>query len=213
MAYAGRLDPLAHGELLVLVGDECKNRDHYQGLDKEYVFRVLVGVETDTYDPMGIITKTDINESFKKAECIKLKFKEFVGKYFQQYPIYSSKAVDGKPMFWWAKSGRLDEIEIPEKGVSIYSLDLINEEEIKIETLVKYINSNIKKVDGDFRQDEIIKQWSDLLVNNPNVSFKVLKFKAAVSSGSYVRTLARDLGRACNTTALALEIERTMIKV
>ena len=27
MTYAGRLDPLAEGELLILIGDECKNKD------------------------------------------------------------------------------------------------------------------------------------------------------------------------------------------
>ena len=29
MTYAGRLDPMAEGVLLVLVGEECKNKDKY----------------------------------------------------------------------------------------------------------------------------------------------------------------------------------------
>ena len=28
LAYSGRLDPMASGLLLVLVGEECKQRDH-----------------------------------------------------------------------------------------------------------------------------------------------------------------------------------------
>ncbi len=35
MTYAGRLDPLAEGVLILLVGDECKKKDQYLGLDKE----------------------------------------------------------------------------------------------------------------------------------------------------------------------------------
>lgn len=58
LAYAGRLDPMAEGLLLVLVGDECKRRDHYQKLDKIYEFEVLFGVSTDTYDILGKITST-----------------------------------------------------------------------------------------------------------------------------------------------------------
>ena len=29
MTYAGRLDPMAQGLLLCLVGEECKNKDQY----------------------------------------------------------------------------------------------------------------------------------------------------------------------------------------
>ena len=56
MTYAGRLDPMASGTLLVLVGDECKNKDAYLGLDKEYEIEVLFGISTDTQDALGIAT-------------------------------------------------------------------------------------------------------------------------------------------------------------
>ncbi|PSO45951.1 MAG: tRNA pseudouridine(55) synthase, partial [Parcubacteria group bacterium QH_9_35_7] len=34
MSYAGRLDPMAEGLLLCLVGEENKNREEYQQLEK-----------------------------------------------------------------------------------------------------------------------------------------------------------------------------------
>ncbi len=34
MTYAGRLDPMADGLLIVLVGEECKKKDTYLGLNK-----------------------------------------------------------------------------------------------------------------------------------------------------------------------------------
>jgi tRNA pseudouridine55 synthase len=54
MGYAGRLDPMAKGLLLILVGDENKNKIKYEKLDKEYVFEVLFGISTDSYDILGI---------------------------------------------------------------------------------------------------------------------------------------------------------------
>jgi tRNA U55 pseudouridine synthase TruB len=36
MTYAGRLDPLAEGVLLLLAGEECLKKDEYLSLSKEY---------------------------------------------------------------------------------------------------------------------------------------------------------------------------------
>ncbi len=52
--YAGRLDPLASGKLLVLLGEECKRKDTYTGLDKEYEVSILLDLATDTGDLLGI---------------------------------------------------------------------------------------------------------------------------------------------------------------
>jgi tRNA U55 pseudouridine synthase TruB len=53
-AYAGRLDPMAEGQLLILVGDTCKERDKYLNLDKEYEFEILLGLKSDTKDLLGL---------------------------------------------------------------------------------------------------------------------------------------------------------------
>ena len=44
LAYAGRLDPMAEGILLVLIGDTCKSQNEYHRLDKKYVFEMLLGI-------------------------------------------------------------------------------------------------------------------------------------------------------------------------
>lgn len=53
LTYAGRLDPLAEGVLIILIGDECMKKDEYLKLSKEYEVDILFGFETDTYDVMG----------------------------------------------------------------------------------------------------------------------------------------------------------------
>ena len=65
LTYAGRLDPLATGVLVVLIGDECHKKDEYLNLPKEYLVTILFGFATDTYDLMGLVTET--KESFKMS--------------------------------------------------------------------------------------------------------------------------------------------------
>ena len=59
MTYAGRLDPLAEGVLFILIGDECHKKDEYLSLGKVYEVDILFGFATDTYDVMGVFTKTE----------------------------------------------------------------------------------------------------------------------------------------------------------
>ncbi len=59
----------------------------------------------------------------------------FIGKRVQSYPPYSSKAVKGKSLYWWARENRLDEIKIPSHEIEIYDLQLMSTEEIRISRL------------------------------------------------------------------------------
>src|SRR5262245_8184953 len=62
IGFAGRLDPMAHGLMLLLIGYENKNRTEYLNLDKTYYFKILLGVETDSYDLLGLITSTNLSQ-------------------------------------------------------------------------------------------------------------------------------------------------------
>ncbi|MBP6060753.1 MAG: hypothetical protein KA515_01980, partial [Candidatus Pacebacteria bacterium] len=77
ITYAGRLDPMASGVLVLLAGEKTKEKDKYLFLDKEYEFEVLFGFATDTYDILGkvISHKSDLwLESFKKMILENLKY-------------------------------------------------------------------------------------------------------------------------------------------
>lgn len=226
IAYAGRLDPMAHGQMLLLIGDECKYRDKYQDLDKEYRFKVLLGVTTDTFDILGIVKSQDKDnkgrddkESSKSKklleqvteETINSKLLEFRGKIEQSYPIYSSKTVKGKPLYWWARNNRLNEIEIPKKIIEIYSIELIYLSTIIADELKQYILEMINRVKGDFRQEEIINSWNNFFKGTAVKEFPIIELKAKVSSGTYIRSIANDLGSKLQREGIALEIERTNI--
>ncbi|MCC7469865.1 MAG: hypothetical protein IT284_01870 [Bacteroidetes bacterium] len=187
MTYAGRLDPMAEGLLVALVGEECKKKDDYLGLDKEYIFEVLFGFQSDSYDILGIP---------KNSEKKDFDIKNFVGKRIQEYPPYSSRT------FEKARSG--EEFEAPTKEVEIYSLEKIEEREISAGTALAEISRRVSLVKGDFRQEEILNTWNDLL-SGSSENFKVATFKVACSSGTYVRSIANEM------SGLAYSIHRMRV--
>jgi tRNA pseudouridine55 synthase len=98
MTYAGRLDPLAEGLLIVLIGEECKNKEKYLGFDKEYEVDILFGFSTDTYDVLGKVTGVSDTEKLS-IEKVTDVIQSSVGKFTQKYPAFSSKTIKGKSIF------------------------------------------------------------------------------------------------------------------
>ncbi len=210
MTYAGRLDPMAEGVLLVLVGEECKNKDKYLGLDKEYEVEILFGFATDTYDTLG---KVRLASQKLKVESEKMntELQKFKGKFVQEYPAYSSKTVDGVQLHTLANEGKLPD-EMPTKEVEIYNIEMLEEREIHSDVLLEEIKNKISKVKGDFRQSEILDLWQQNLgMSDVPKKFKIIKIKVKCSSGTYMRSLAHNLGTRLRVPALAYSIKRTKI--
>lgn len=210
ISYAGRLDPLARGKMTILTAKDRFDAKTYQDMDKIYVFKVLLGFSTDSYDLLGIpkIAKliNDINEN-----DIKKFTKEYSGKMEQEYPPFSAKTVKGKKLFWWARNSRLNEIKIPKKNITIYKLEYLDKEMIDKEKLLNNILNKIEKVEGDFRQKEIINKWKKLFSESNRDYFFTYKFKVYCSSGTYVREIANKLGEYLRCGAVCVDIHRTRI--
>jgi tRNA pseudouridine(55) synthase len=209
VSYAGRLDPMAEGILILLIGEENKKRSKYLRLQKVYESEIVLGISTDTFDGLGLVTSFNLND-VPKAEIGNF-LNKFVGKQKQTYPAYSSKAVKGKPLFWWARENRLDEIKLPTHEIEIYAIDILDFKKIYIQNLASEIINNIEKIDGDFRQKEIIKAWNKLMNSNKGKELVKFKIKISCSSGTYVRKIADDLGEKLETGAFAYSIKRTRI--
>eukprot|EP01126_Amoeba_proteus_P004804 TRINITY_DN11598_c0_g1_i2.p1 TRINITY_DN11598_c0_g1~~TRINITY_DN11598_c0_g1_i2.p1 ORF type:complete len:199 (-),score=41.36 TRINITY_DN11598_c0_g1_i2:15-611(-) len=99
VGYAGRLDPMARGVLLCLVGEENKKRKSYEFSKKEYIFKSVLGLSTDTYDILGLQSSTVprlFPDTLKKLESNIQNIIDnvFIGKFQQQYPPYSSCRVE-----------------------------------------------------------------------------------------------------------------------
>ena len=192
MSYPGRLDPMAEGVLLVLVGEENKKINDYMKLDKEYEAEILIGFETDSLDLLGVVDKGVGGLGVEDGE-LKKGLKGFKGKYDQLIPVYSSYVVKGKPLWSYARAGELDGIEIPRTKVEIRDVKVLDVYSISSGRLLKEVIRKVGLVDGDFRQEEIVEKWSRVLKGNDE-RFKIVKCRISCSSGTYIRAIARDFG-------------------
>ncbi len=208
MTYAGRLDPMASGLLLVLAGDEVKNKEKYLALDKEYEFEILFGFATDTHDILGKMTHSNMGADMGIKE-IRQNMKFFTGKFKQKYPLYSSKAVKGKQL-WVYGRGELA-VKRPEREVLVKKLQFLKIRKTNNEKLWASINKRIEKVRGDFRQKDIIQSWRKFLCTNAQENYYIASFKIKCSSGTYVRGIADAMGQRMGIPALAYSIKRTKI--
>jgi len=122
MSYAGRLDPMAEGVLLVLAGEANKRKSEFLGFEKEYTFDVLFGFSTDTYDLLGVLADSVTRASHKAVRVpLLLEYvSQMPGKRAQKYPPFSSKPLEGVPLFVRARKGELEEYELPEHQIEIY---------------------------------------------------------------------------------------------
>lgn len=222
MAYAGRLDPLASGKLLILIGDECKNQKQYHALDKEYEFELLFGIASDTGDVMGLIEQCAV-PPLTHTQITNVS-KRMVGSIELSYPHYSSKTVHGTPLHTWTLQGKLDEIEIPRAATTIYDLslcdlrtetltDIYTHAQEKIESIPP-VTDERKALGNDFRRPEIRARWKELVQkNDPDALYTIARFRCACSSGTYIRSLAPHMAHTLGTCGLAFSIHRTKIGV
>ena len=165
VGHTGTLDPFATGLMIIVVGKECKNAEHYSKLDKVYEATIRLGQSSTTGDPEGEIT--DVRDKVPTQKEVEEVLEKFVGTITQRPPIYSAIKVGGERAYKLARAGK--PVEIPERQITIRSLDLID------------------------------------------YSYTELRIKTHVSSGTYVRTLAQDIGSALGTGAYCSRLRRTAI--
>lgn len=221
LAYAGRLDPMASGKLLIVIGDECKVQEKYHNLDKQYEFSVLFGVSSDTADVLGRLGIADTIPT-PTLPLLQTICKKLVGEVELPYPHFSSKTIKGKPLHVWTLEGRLDEITIPTKRSTIFNIrptkleiktrtEIYQEVSAKIETIPK-VTDESKALGNDFRRVDVRADWKRFMeTGNPDDILTIATFSCISSSGTYMRTLAEVIAKACGTTGLAYHIHRTTI--
>ena len=217
LSYAGRLDPMAEGVMITLVGSANRMRQAYLDMSKEYTFDVLFGFSTDTYDLLGRVADTALDPFTQKIGTpltkgiIEKGLNEFRGQFSQEYPPFSSKTVEGKSLFSWAREGKLGGLVLPRKTVTVYDISLAGTYKISEQVLLAYIEQTIAQVHGDFRQEEILRTWRRVLRADGTRQFPCATVKASCSSGTYARSVAHGLGKELGIPALALRILRTKV--
>jgi len=208
VCYCGRLDPMARGQVLLLVGDECKNMEKHLGYIKEYEFEIIFGLSTDTDDPMGILSLAYYKEDEINEYCEKIKDYIKINKFSQNFHDYSSKRIMGKPM--WEYTKQKQQIIKPSHEVEIFEIEYKTIKKYNFNEWKKNIIETINKIDkkNNFRQEEIIKNYNDI---NASYILYSLPIKIKVSSGFYVRQLVADIKNHLDIAILTFDINRICV--
>jgi tRNA pseudouridine55 synthase len=204
MTYAGRLDPMAEGVLVVLTDEDRHNKNDFLHLDKTYEAEFLFGFESDSYDLLGLAQSKPLPDESKVISTLeKLK-----GEHVLPFPSYSSFKVQGKPLHWWTQQNKLDEIEIPTKQMTVLDIQNIQTQTLDAQTFLKNTLNKINAVQGDFRQDQINDRWKSLLQNQ---SLLTATLALDVTSGTYIRSLAHYAGQQLESGCLLSKLKRTKV--
>lgn len=206
LSHAGKLDPLAEGVMIFLAENYIKKIKKFMKLDKQYKAKILFGFSSDSYDIQGLGKKENPNIDKEK---LKQEIEKLKGEYIQEIPPFSGRTVNGKPLFQWARSNRLNEITIPKEKVIIKEIKLNSINNISSSELLKEIINKIILLKGDFRQEEISNQWKKILKENNQ--YIVIELTIDCTSGTYIRGIANDLGKKLNSGAILLNLIRTKI--
>ncbi len=206
MTYAGRLDPMAEGVVLVIADKELKNFKKHLLYPKVYLAKIIFGFKTDSYDILGIPTQ----KKSPKIKTLKKEIFSFVGDSELELPPFSSYRVSGKPLFKWFLENRIKEIDLPTKTVRVNQIKVKKPKKIESALLLKLISNKLKKVEGNFRQKEILYQWEKLLKES-NQKYITLELKIDAESGFYVRSLANELGKRAKSGAILVSLKRTKV--
>ena len=166
IGHAGTLDPLATGLLIICTGKMTKRIDEFQGLEKEYTGKLILGQTTPSFD-LETVATSPIATSHITPEHILMAANSFVGKIQQVPPIHSSIKVNGKRAYALARKGQ--EPTLRSREVEIKAFEITN-------------------------------------IDMPQVSFRVVCTK-----GTYVRSLANDLGKTLGVGAFLSELCRIRI--
>lgn len=222
LTYAGRLDPMAEGLLMVLAGEAVHRKNEFLKLDKTYVVTALLGVETDSFDLLGM-PKANTNISSLDSpvshwgmtggslgeEQIQQILQSYVGEISLPLPLYSSPLVDGKPLFQHAQQNSLQAHDTPSRTTKIFSCKLDYTGTVSSTTLLSYLHTTVASVHGDFRQTHTLATWDQLL--STEQPLQTITFTVHCSSGTYMRSLVQMLGAQLGTGACVYKLVRTRV--
>ena len=123
IGHAGTLDPFATGVLVVLLNQGTKLSAFLTSQSKVYRAVLRLGIETDTQDLTGKVTKRSKINGITH-DIIKEKTLEFVGNIKQVPPVFSAVHHNGKRAYELARSGM--EVDLEERHVRIDYIDILS---------------------------------------------------------------------------------------
>lgn len=117
--HTGALDPAATGLLPICLGEATKFTQFLLDADKRYQTTGIFGVETDTLDAEGVVTRTASVPETDPVALQSLVDDQFLGDIQQIPPMYSALKRDGKKLYELAREGKT--LDLEPRPVTIYA--------------------------------------------------------------------------------------------
>ncbi|MFC1652042.1 hypothetical protein ACFL24_02760 [Patescibacteria group bacterium] len=150
-------------------------------LPKVYETEIFLGKRTTTGDQEGEVIE-EKDVSDLLSEKIEKTLQSIQGKITLPVPVYSAIKQKGKPLYKMARKG--EKVEVPEKEMEIV-----------------WIKLSAKGGPASGGKDPIRKKDNGY----------ILKLEMEVKSGTYVRSIAEEIGKRLGYPAMVWELRRTRI--
>jgi tRNA pseudouridine55 synthase len=170
VGHLGTLDPMATGVLPLVLGRMTRIAQFYDHSQKTYEGTILFGFATDTYDAEGKLVGDPASADFGR-EDLEAAVAEFRGEIQQTPPPFSAKKVAGVAAYKLARKNE----SVPLKAVSV--------------KVGKFEVTDLRGV------RPLAETAVAAIPAGEGLRFAEMTFVAEVSSGTYIRSLAHDLGQ------------------
>ncbi len=212
IGHAGTLDPLATGLLLVCVGKATKRIDELQAGEKVYSGTIVLGATTPCYDLERAIDHYYPYEHIT-LDNIRNILPQFMGTIEQVPPIFSAVKIGGQRAYTYARKeasdygseGREAEPTPTPKNVIIYEFDITDFRPGQPSAIAEPVDTPCTSPDVPTHH----------LYDHPQGTIPPhlpqLDFRIRCSKGTYIRSIARDLGLALDSGAFLSALRREQI--
>lgn len=185
VGHTGTLDPLATGLLAVAFGRATKLVQYLTGHDKAYEARFVLGIGSDSHDADGRFFSPVPEECARLTSItvadVDAGISELTGTIKQVPPVVSAKKIGGKRAHDLNRDGHV--VELAEQIVHVPVFQRV---------------SDVQRETTTLSTGEVI----------ATLAFDVV---VEVSSGTYIRSLVRDLGKKLGVPAHLTVLRRTRV--
>ena len=181
VGHLGTLDPIATGVLPLLLGKFTRLAQFFGDAEKEYEGTIRFGWSTDTYDDEGEPLDAQKPATFSDAE-LEAAVASLTGRIQQMPPPFSAKKIAGVPAYKLARKGEAPALKVSEVEVMEFKLVRVAEPASLTDSFAILHNTHYRTL---------------------------YNFHARVGSGTYIRSLAHDLGQILGCGAHLASLKRT----
>ena len=188
VGHTGTLDPLATGVVVLCVDDSTKLVQFMEHDTKEYLAWVSLGAGSPTLDAEGPVEQQAEVPPLNEARVREF-LTGFLGPQQQIPPQYSAIQIGGQRAYAVARAG--GQLDLPARDVEIHELELLG------------MYASVQEAPRTFDPQSWTPAAEGMTFTLPEPlgEYPTLLLRAHVGSGTYLRSLARDLGAALGVPA------------